>query len=170
MSEIENRVQKSGLITLDLQKMIPATDNLMSIDLAEYLYQGLILREKDYRQALKDTDWDAYRDHIVLVHCSADAIIPDWAYMLIASYLTEVASAMYMGTQEEYLTDQLIEAIRSLDAVEYRDARVIIKGCGSELVGAEAYFEISKKLMPLVRSLMYGEPCSTVPIYKAKRS
>ncbi len=169
MTEIENRVKKSGIITLDLQQYIPDMTDVMQLDIAVHLFQGLILREKDFRAALKETDWSQYDDKIVLVYCSADAIIPDWAYMLLASYLSPVCSDMFYGNSSHYQKSQVLFAIQNIKSEEYSDQRVIIKGCGSETIDAAAYFEISKKLLPAVRTLMYGEPCSTVPIYKRKK-
>ncbi len=169
MSEIENRVKKSGLITLDLQEMLPDTSNVVELDINQFLFQGLVLREKEYRAALKELDWSTYKDKEVLTYCSADAIVPDWAYMLIASYLSPIASDMYYGDLQSYTKSRLLTNVAAIDAQSYADQRVIIKGCGSPSVDAEAYFEITKKLTPTVRSLMYGEPCSTVPIYKQKK-
>ncbi len=169
MSEIENRVKKSGLITLDLQQMLPDTAEVVELDISQFLYQGLVLREKEYRAALKELDWSPYQDKVVLTYCGADAIVPDWAYMLIASHLSPIVADMYYGDSPSYKKAMLLASISELNAQEYADQRVIIKGCGSPSIDAAAYFAITKKLVPVVRSLMYGEPCSTVPIYKQKK-
>lgn len=167
---IENRVQKSGLTTIDLQEFLPETDGIVDFDIAAFLFQGLILREKDFRTALKETDWTLYDQKIVMVFCSADAIIPDWAYMLVASHLIDYAADMFYGDQKMYVKSFLLQNLRNMDIKPYIDARVIIKGCGSEEIDAAAYFEVSKKLLPVVKTLMYGEPCSTVPIFKQKKT
>ncbi len=168
MSEIQNKVKQSGLITLDLEQYLPSLDEVLHFDIAPLLFQGLILREKDFRSQLKETDWTQYVDHQVLVYCSADAIIPDWAYMLVASYLVPIAADIHYGDEHTYMHEQFCTQVRSMDVSEYADQRVIIKGCGSEYLGAYAYFEISRRLLPVVQTLMYGEPCSTVPVYKRK--
>ncbi len=170
MSEFENKIKKSGLITLDLEKFLPSLEGVEHFDITPYLFQGLILKEKDFRAQLKEIDWEKYRDHKVLVYCSTDAIIPDWAYMLVAAYLMPVTSDIHFGDDKSYMQKVYCENIKLLDNKEFEDQRVIIKGCGSPYLGAYAYFEISKKLLPVVRSLMYGEPCSTVPVYKRKRT
>jgi hypothetical protein len=128
----------------------------------------LILKEKDFRTALQNMDWTQYKDQLVGVYCSADAVIPVWAYMLVASYLEPVAKEVFQGNEEQVIRQLLLKRINSIDPQEYKDKRVVVKGCGEKPIGEFAYLEITKLLRPVVKSIMYGEPCSTVPIYKSK--
>jgi Protein of unknown function (DUF2480) len=167
MDTIVNKVAESGLITLDLEAFYPK-DEIVSFDLKDYLFMGMILKEKDFRNALQQIDWETYRDRSVAVFCSADAIIPLWAYMLVSTYLSGVARRVFSGTAEEMRKQLFIENIRNINSDDYTDKRVVIKGCGDLEMGDHAYVEITNKLVPVVKSLMYGEPCSTVPVYKKK--
>ena len=168
MSEpIINKVAESGLVSIELDHFLPA-EEIVSFDLKPFLFMGLILKEKDFRAALLQHDWSAYGGKIAAIHCSADAIIPVWAYMLSASYLQPVAADLYFGTPEEALKESLIKKMSAFDVTEYRDKRVVVKGCGEKKIEAYAYLEITKRLLPVVKSIMYGEPCSTVPIFKRK--
>ncbi len=160
-----NRVANSGIITLDLEQWYPS-DELVHFDIKDYLFQGLILKEKDFRTALKELDWSDYQDKILLVYCSADAIVPSWAYMLIASYATKFAKDVVQASSSEYLNLYYREHIAALDLDSYEDKRVVIKGCSKKDVPVGAYLELTKVLQPRVKSLMFGEPCSTVPVYK----
>ena len=137
-------------------------------DLKAYLFMGLILKEKDFREALKNLDWSFYQGLVVAVSCSADAIIPVWAYMLVAVYLQPFAKDVIMGDKDQAIQKLLIRNILSIEEKSYTDKRIVVKGCGDIPIGAEAYLEISNKLSPVVRSLLYGEPCSTVPVFKRK--
>ena len=163
---IINKVANSGLITLDLEKYLPA-EEIMSFDLKDYLFMGLILKEKDFREALKNFDWTAYQNKFVAITCSADAIIPSWAYMLVVTYLHSVAKDMYVGNVEEMRKHLLLKNIASINTIEFVDQRIVIKGCVDASIESFAYAEITKVLLPVVKSIMYGEPCSTVPVYKA---
>ena len=166
MSEaIVNKVSESGLITLDLEQYYPANDVLL-FDLKDYLFRGLILKEKDFREALKNQDWEVYRNKYVGVTCSADAIIPPWAYMLAASYLQPVAKDVILGDEKEVRKIVFLKNIQGIDVSEFAGQRVVVKGCGETPIGEFAYMEITKRLRPVVKTIMYGEPCSTVPIYK----
>jgi hypothetical protein len=167
MDTIVNKVAESGLITLDLETFYPK-DEIVLFDLKEYLFMGMILKEKDFRAALQQVDWQTYRDKLVAVFCSADAIIPLWAYMLVSTYLSGVARRTFSGTAEEMRKQLFIERIGNINGDEYADKRVVIKGCGDLEIGDYAYVEITNKLVPVVKSLMYGEPCSTVPVYKQR--
>jgi hypothetical protein len=168
MSEpIVNKVAESALVTIDLESFLPKEEPLV-FDLKDYLFMGLILKEKDFREALRTIDWEAYKNKTVLVTCSVEAIVPVWAYMLIASYLQPQTQQVFMETKEQWKQRELLEVIRSIDEKEYSGKRIVIKGCGEEPVAAEAYLEITKKIQPVAKSIMYGEPCSTVPIYKQK--
>jgi hypothetical protein len=164
---IQNRVAESELLTIDLTTFLP-TDHPVLFDLSSYLFKGLILKEKDYREALAQTDWSAYSQNIVLVHCSADVIIPVWAYMLAAVYLKPVASEIFFDNAETWKEKRLLKNINEINAEDYKDKRVVIKGCGEEKIPDSAYFTITGKLIPVVKSILYGEPCSTVPVYKKK--
>jgi hypothetical protein len=167
-----NRVAASGLITLKLEEFLPTTP-LETLDLKAYLFQGLILREKDFREAMDQHDWEQYQGKTLLVHCSADAIVPLWAYMLIASKAAPYAADVSYGSAEAYYQAYFAQTLAALNVEQYRDQRIIIKGCSDRPVPTAAYVEITKRLRPLAKSIMYGEPCSTVPIYKkpaAKKS
>ena len=164
---IQNRVAESELITLDLKTFLPQEQPLQ-FDLSDYLFKGLILKEKDYRAALAQTDWSIFAERIVLIQCSADVIIPVWAYMLAAVYLKPVAREIFFDNAEGWKEKMLLKNINELDADLYKDKRVVIKGCGEEAIPDAAYFEITKRLFPVVKSILYGEPCSTVPVYKKK--
>ena len=162
---IANKVSESGLITLDLEQYYPR-DTVALFDLKDYLFMGLILKEKDFREALKNQDWEVYRKKYVGVTCSADAIIPPWAYMLAAAYLQPVAKDVIMGDEKEVHKTIFLQNIQGIDVNEFIGQRVVIKGCGETPIGEFAYMEITKRLRPVAKTIMYGEPCSTVPIYK----
>ncbi len=169
MDEIINKIEKSGLITIDLEDYYPIEKRLV-FDLKDYLYEELILKEKDFRQALSELDWDQYKDTFVAVTCSSDAIIPSWAYLLVANYLTGVAKSVSFGTLEELERDIYTQIINNIKTEEYHDKKVIVKGCSHKPVPQNAYLQLVQKLKPVVSSLMFGEACSTVPIYKKKKS
>lgn len=160
-----NKVAESGLITLDLEKYYPKGETAV-FDLKDHLFMGLILKEKDFREALKKLDWSVYQDKNVALTCSADAIIPVWAWMLVVSYLQPVAKEIVMGDEKELHRRLYLKNIDAIDINEFADQRVVIKGCGETPIADYVYMEITKKLRPVVKSIMYGEPCSTVPVYK----
>ncbi|HEY1870175.1 MAG TPA: DUF2480 family protein [Chitinophagaceae bacterium] len=164
---IINKVTESGLITIDLEKYYP-TEEVMIFDLKEYLFMGMILKEKDFREALKNLDWKIYSNKNVGIVCTADAIIPPWAYMLVASYLQPLASDVAVGDEPEVHKTIFLKNIHNIDLNEYSDQRVVIKGCGDKKIEEFAYMEITKLLRPVAKTIMYGEPCSTVPVYKKK--
>jgi len=167
MEPIINKVAESGIISLDLETYF-SKDKIMVFDLKDYLFMGLILKEKDFRAALLTTDWEKFRDSYVAITCSADAIIPMWANMLVAVYLTPIAKSVFFGT-ESYVKEQLLlNALDSIHPIDYTDQRVVVKGCGEDPVPASAYVKITALLRPYAKSIMYGEPCSTVPLYKKK--
>ena len=166
---IINKVAESGLVELDLEKYYPGEETA-NLDLKEYLFMELILKEKDFRDAMKAKDWSEYKDKLVAINCSADAIIPMWAYMLLASYLQPVAKDIFFGDLKEFHKSAFLKNINKIDAEEFRDKRIVVKGCGDLPIGEFAYLEIAKILRPVAKSIMYGEPCSTVPIYKQKSS
>ena len=170
MSEVfVNKVAESGLISFDLEEYYPKGP-IRVFDLREYLFMELILKEKDFRAALQTTDWETYRDANVAITCSADAIIPMWAYMLVASYLQPFAADTVFGDEKKLVSTLLLKNLSAVKGEEYTDKRVVIKGCGELTIPETAYVEITNKLRPFVKSIMYGEPCSTVPIYKRPSS
>lgn len=168
MEEITNRVANSGLITLDLGEMYPAGERVL-LDIKDQLFQGLILREKDFREFIATHDWSQYKNKFVAITCTADAIIPDWSWMLLASALQPFAKKIVFGDLEKLETVLFTEVLSAFDSEQYRDARVVIKGCGDKPVPKTAYIELTRVLQPVVKSIMYGEPCSTVPVYKRKQ-
>ena len=129
---------------------------------------GLILKEKDFREALKTKDWQEYIGKNVAITCSVDAVIPVWAYMLTTSYLQPVAKDVYLGTEAELIKHLFIKNLEAIDVENFRDQRVVVKGCGDVFIDNYAYTAITKVLLPVVKSIMYGEPCSTVPVYKKR--
>ena len=163
--QMVNKVAASGLITLKLEDYWPEQP-MVSFDLKDYLFMELILKEKDFREAIKAHDFSLYQDKVLLVYCSADAIVPAWAYMLVAAAAAPYASDIYQGTEDEYLRDHYRSVVRGLEAETYAGQRVVVKGCGDRDVPPAAYLEITAKLRPVARSIMFGEPCSTVPVYK----
>ena len=164
-NEIVNKVAESGLITLDLADFYPKQE-VKVFDLKDYLFMGLILKEKDYRAALQTTDWAVFENKNVCITCTADAIIPMWAYMLAASYLQPIAVNIVFGDEKKLLENLMFATIENMNTDEYIDKRVVVKGCGEIDIPATAYVAITNKLRPIAKSIMYGEPCSTVPIYK----
>jgi hypothetical protein len=162
-----NKVANSGIISLDLEKYLPAAE-MVAFDLKDHLFMGLILKEKDFREALKNLDWSVYEEKNVAITCSVDAIIPVWAYMLVASYLQPVAKNIFTGTVAEMQKHLFLKNLSLIDVSEYTNQRMVIKGCGEVQIDNYAYAEITRLLLPHVKSVMYGEPCSTVPIYKRK--
>ena len=168
MSEpIINKVAESGLVSIDLASFLP-TNEIVVFDIRPYLFMELILKEKEFRAALTEIDWTQYQDKIVGIYCSTDAIIPMWANMLIASHLTNIASAVFFGDENKVRDQILLQGINAINTSLYNDQRVVIKGCGDTPIGESAYIAITQKLRPVVKSIMYGEPCSTVPVYKRK--
>jgi hypothetical protein len=162
---IINKVAESGLVTLDLEQYYP-TGQTAVFDMKDHLFMGLILKEKDFREALKKLDWSVYKEKNVAVTCSVDAIIPVWAYMLIASYLQPVAKDIVMGDEKELHKMLFLKNLAAVNINEFADKRVVVKGCGETPIGDFVYMEITRLLRPVAKSIMYGEPCSTVPIYK----
>ena len=165
MDAIENKVAKSGLITLDLEELKPNW-KIVGFDMKDVLWQGLALKEKDFRDFVATNDWSVYRDTQVYIYSSVDAIIPTWAYMLLSSALVNHSQTVIVGQKEDLELVLWRSLIDSLKPSDYADQRVIVKGCSNETIPETIYFELSNKLIPVVKSLMFGEPCSTVPIYK----
>lgn len=166
---IVNKVASSGLITLDLANYLPS-DEITTFDLKDHLFMGLILKEKDFREALKNLDWTVYQDKYVTITCTADAIIPAWAYMLVVTYVRNTAKDVYVGTAAEMQKHLFIKNLSAIDTNEFSGQRIVVKGCGDATIESFAYAEITKVLLPVVKSIMYGEPCSTVPVYKSAKT
>lgn len=166
--EIINRVASSGLITLDLEDYYDQNERV-ELDIVDQLYEGLILREKDFRQFVKEHDWEQYSNKNVAIFCSGDAIIPTWAYMLVASKLSGIANFFVKGELDDLENALFMEKLRGVNPEEYQDSKVVIKGCGEFPVPDFAYAELMRLLTPYASSIMYGEPCSTVPVYKARK-
>lgn len=166
MEAIINKVAQSGLITLNLEDFLPK--QFMVFDMKDFLFMGLILKEKEFRQQLQNHDWNFYQQKEVVITCSADAIIPVWAYMLVSSFLEGVATGIVINSEEKGREAFLLKHIDQMDVMPFQDQRVVIKGCGDQPIPESAYALITFKLKPVVKSIMYGEPCSTVPVYKKK--
>jgi hypothetical protein len=160
-----NKVADSGIITLNLEDYYPKNE-VAVFDMKDHLFMELILKEKDFREKLKALDVSVYQDKIVALTCSADAVIPMWAYMLVASALQPVAKEIVFGTEKETTEKILLQNIGTIRTEEFADQRVVVKGCGELPVSESAYIEITKRLRPVAKSIMYGEPCSTVPVFK----
>ena len=162
-----NKVAESGLISLDLAQYIPDND-IVVFDIKPYLFMELILKEKDFRASLAAIDWTQFENKILGIFCSTDAIIPMWANMLIVANVSPYAKSVYFGDENKTRELVLLEEIQKLDATSFADQRVVVKGCGDKPIGESAFIAITQKLRPVVKSIMYGEPCSTVPVYKKK--
>ena len=162
-----NKVSESGILTVDLEEYYPKDETIV-FDLKDYLFMGLILKEKDFREALKNLDLTPYINKNVALTCTADAIIPMWAYMLVSSYLQPVAKNVVFGNADSLHQTLFLKNIATINPENYTDKRVVIKGCGDLPVSENAYVAITQLLRPVAKSIMYGEPCSTVPIYKKK--
>jgi hypothetical protein len=167
--EIINRVSTSSLITFDLEELYQPGDRVL-LDIKDQLFQGLILREKDFRDFIKAHDWSQYQNKFVAIQCSADAIVPTWAYMLLSIALKDFARRIVFGTLNELESQLYYDTLSSIDWSIYKDAKVVIKGCSKVNVPVSAYVEVTSKLKSLAASLMFGEPCSTVPLYKRSKS
>ena len=164
-SEIVNRVANSKLVTVNLEDFYPAGERIV-FDIKDWLLEGIVLREKEFRASAKAHDWIQYQGCYVALTCSTDAIIPGWAYMLLSTYLSPVAKKVVVGNQEMLETILFTEVIQKLDVSEYKDLPVIIKGCSRKPVPQNAYIQLINKLQPVAKSIMYGEACSSVPLYK----
>ena len=165
---IINKVINSGLVTFDLEDLYDRGERVV-YDLKDNLFMGMILKEKDFREFLKNHDWSTYTRKNVAIICSEDVIVPTWAFMLLTLKLQPFANAVVLGNLEELENKLFYDALRNVNPEEYRGARVVVKGCSKVPVPAAAYVEITRILQPVVQSLMFGEPCSTVPLYKKLR-
>jgi hypothetical protein len=162
---IINKVQQSGLITIDLEDYFHSGEKVL-FDIKDYLYEGIILKEKDFRGFLKEHNWEQYAGKNIAITCSVDAIIPTWAYMLVTTKLQSHANLIVFGSLEDLHAKIFSDAITKINVADYTQSKVVIKGCGKLEVPVSAYVELTNKLLPVVSSIMYGEPCSTVPVYK----
>jgi len=165
--EIVNRVANSALITIDLTDYAPK-ETIAILDAKDFLFEGIILKEKDFRNTLKEFDFSVYTDKIVALYCSSDAIVPMWTFMLLTSYLNNSASKIYFGKKEEVFQKIFSDNIDAIDATEFENKKVIVKGCGQVPLTEALYIAITKKLQNTVNSLMFGEACSAVPVFKKK--
>jgi hypothetical protein len=163
--EIINKVANSSLKIFDLEEIYPSNPRL-EVDIAQWLYQGFVLREKDFREALKQVDWSVYKDAFVGLYCSTDAILPGWAYMLLTSYLQPVVKRVFLGDKDHLEKSIYQELLLTLDYSSYIDLPVIIKGCSKKEIPEEAYVLATQQMMNYARSIMFGEACSAVPIFK----
>ena len=164
---IVNKVAQSALETLDLADFYP-NEEILTFEVKDYLFMELILKEKDYRETLKNKDWSEFENKIVAITCSADAIIPLWAYMLAVTYLQPFAKDIIFGSTADVLKILFLKRISEINPQDFEGKRVVVKGCGDKKIPEAAFVEITKILRPVAKSIMYGEPCSTVPIYKRK--
>ncbi|TQD40453.1 DUF2480 family protein [Haloflavibacter putidus] len=168
MEEIVNRVAKSKLVTFNLEEYYPAEKRLL-FDVKDWLYEGFVLREKEFRKAVKEHDWAQYKNQFVALTCSSDAIVPAWAYMLISVNLQPYAKKIVLGNLEDLEKSIYQNVLENLDVEAYKNLPVIIKGCANKPIPEDAYVQAVQKLQPVVKSLMFGEACSSVPLYKKKK-
>lgn len=164
---IVNKVALSGLLTVDLANYAPTEDAIV-YDIKDNLFHGLILREKDFRDFVKDHDWSKYQNKDVAITCSTDAIVPTWAYMILANKISPFAKSIHFGTAEELRNLLFIKTIEKIDYLQYVDQRVVVKGCGDIYIPESVFVLFTAKLSTVAKSIMYGEPCSTVPVFKRK--
>ncbi|UKT63291.1 DUF2480 family protein [Pedobacter mucosus] len=164
---IINKVASSGLISLNLEEFYPKGERII-YDIKDNLFHGLMLREKDFREFIKTYDWSVFKDKNVAIICSADAIVPTWAYMLLANRMKPYANEIVFGDLNTLEAILFSKALAKIDPIIYANERVVVKGCGDIDIPVSAYVEITNLLTPVVKSIMFGEPCSTVPVYKRK--
>ena len=169
MEPIVNKVAESEIEVLNLEDLWDGRP-VRELDISEFLIEGLVLREKDFRAKVKEYGWDSCRDVHVAITCSTDAIVPTWAYMLIASKLLGVAASTAVGSADDLRRDHFTHALDAVDWSRYEDAIVVVKGCGSDAVSENAYLQATNRLRNVARKIMYGEPCSSVPIWRRPAS
>ncbi len=167
MSEIVNRVAQSKLITFDLEELYPKGQRVV-LDIKDWLYEGIILREKEFRKHLEEHDWTMYKDAYVALTCSTDAVIPGWAYMLVASKLNPYSKKVVIGSLEDLELSLYQTLLEALDISNFKDKPIIIKGCSNKPVPENAYIMAISKIQEVAKSVMYGEACSSVPLFKKK--
>lgn len=162
---IVNRVANSALVTFDLETFYPEGTRAL-LDISSWLYEGIVLREKEFRAFVKSHDWNQYKNQYVAIHCSTDAIVPGWAYLLVSLELSSIAKKTVIGNLDTLETVLFSEIVNTFDISEYTDKAIIIKGCAHKPIPQNAYVMIGQKLQPIAKSIMYGEACSAVPLYK----
>lgn len=166
--EIINKVANSGIVTIDLEEYFLDGERVL-LDIKPILFQELILKEQDFRDYVKKSDWSIYKDKLVAITCTNDAIVPTWAYMLLSLALEPFAKKIVFGNLDQLETVLFEEALSKIDYSQFKEARVVIKGCSNKPVPVNAYVRLAAALKPFAKSIMYGEPCSTVPLYKSKK-
>lgn len=164
-----NRVKKSPLKTINLEEYYPNTE-IIEFDVKDFLFKGLLLREKEFRASIANFDWEKYKNKILCVHCSTDAIVPVWSYMLIASKAAPYVTCSFHGRKEQFLQYHFRKQIEAIDWSHFKDSLIVIKGCSEKDVPQSAYLDLTVALQPYAKSIMFGEACSTVPVYKKKKS
>ena len=167
--EIINRVANSKLVTIDLEDYYPEGNRIL-FDIKDWLLEGFVLREKDFRQQASEHNWEQYKNSFVALHCSNDAIVPAWAYMLLSTYLEPYATKIVTGDLSTLETSIYQDIISELDVSEFQDKPLIVKGCSNKPIPDNAYIQLTTKLKPIAKSIMYGEACSSVPLYKKSKS
>lgn len=167
MEEIRNKVAESGIVSLDLAEFLHGKEREV-IDIAPLLWQGLAIKEKDFRNWMAETDWTKYAGKYVSVYCSAEAIIPTWVWLLLSSSLSAHAKKVFFGTENDLIESIILQSITEIGDEHYLNARVVVKGCSEYSLSPAVYIALTAKLVPQVKSLMFGEPCSTVPVFKKK--
>lgn len=168
MKEIINKIANSKLITIDLEDYYPKGKRVI-IDIKDWLFEEIILKEKDFRVSVKEHNWSQYQDNFVALTCSSDAIIPSWAYLLITTNLAPFSKKIIIGSLSELETSIFQEIISDLSIDDYKDKPIIIKGCSKKEIPETAYVQLVSKLIPIAKSVMYGEACSTVPLFKTSK-
>lgn len=167
-NQIVNRVASSKLMTIDLEEFYPVGKRIV-IDISKWLFEGIILKEKDFRESIENHNWSQYKDTYVALSCLTDAIIPSWAYLLITTKLSQFAKKIVVGDLELLETSIFQEIISNLKTDIYKDKSIIIKGCSNKPIPETASVQLIEKIQPVAKSIMFGEACSTVPLYKAKK-
>lgn len=165
--EIINRVANSKLITIDLEDYYPEGKRVL-FDIKDWLFEGFVLREKDFRAQVSEYDWSQHQNNYIALTCSSDAIIPGWAFMLLSIQLEPYAKKVVIGSLDQLETSIYQDIINNLDVSDYKNKPIIVKGCSNKPVPQNAYIMLSNKLKPIAKSIMYGEACSSVPLYKNK--
>ena len=168
MDEIINRVAASPLVTFDLEELYTRGDRMV-FDIKDQLFEGIILKEKDFRSFIKNHDWSQYQGKNIAIICSADAIVPTWAYMLLSVALQPFASSVIFGSLAELESHLFHQSLATINWQQYKDAKIVIKGCSKVAVPVSAYVEVTNRLRPITASIMFGEACSTVPLYKKSK-
>lgn len=162
---MENLVEKKAIVQLDLETFYPISNELAYIDIKDFLVQEWLLKETDFREAIENKNWEAYQNKFTLIHCSNDAIIPQWAYMLLAHYLQKVSSIAFFN-QNTFEEDVLVSKIQKMDLTQYENKRILVKGCSKKNISPFPYIVISQRLSPIAKSVAFGESCSSVPLFK----